>query len=123
MRSSSAMTVSASSMSRCSTTSIARSRVSDTRSSPPSDSSSSRWRSAAYCWRRCSGISAEPPADVVLSGLLRRVGEDLRGVVDLDQAAGIPALLEVEEGGEVARAARLLHVVGDDHDRIVGLQV
>src|SRR3982751_815598 len=40
-----------------------------------------------------------------------RVSEDLRGVADLDQ------LPEMEEGGSLRNSSRLLHVVGDDHDR------
>ena len=47
---------------------------------------------------------------------LRR-GEDLAGRAELDQLA------EIHEGGEVRDARRLLHVVGDDHDRVVGLQL
>ena len=38
--------------------------------------------------RRARGRSAEAAGDVVLGALVRRVGEDLRGQVELDQTAG-----------------------------------
>src|SRR3954471_20379103 len=66
---------------------------------------------------------AEAAGDVVLGGLLRRVGEDLLGVVDFDQPAGLARRLQVEERGLVADAGSLLHVVRDDHDREVLLQL
>src|SRR5512137_1330981 len=60
--------------------------------------------------------SAEPPGDVVLGQLVRRVGEDLFRPVELDK------LSKHHEGGVVGDPGRLLHVVGDDHDRVVLLE-
>src|SRR5260370_18201177 len=56
---------------------------------------------------------AEGARDVVLRASIARRGEHLAGRVELDQ------LPEIHEGGEVGDARRLLHVVGDDHDRVV----
>src|SRR5436190_21776325 len=56
---------------------------------------------------------AEPSGDVVLRDLLPRVGEDLLGLVVLDQPA------QHEERGRLRHSGRLLHVVGDDHDRVI----
>src|SRR6185312_1756139 len=61
--------------------------------------------------------SAEPAGDVVLGLLLRGLGEDLLGDVELDQLA------QVHEGGTVGDARGLLHVVGDHHDGVVVLEV
>src|SRR5690606_11068562 len=69
------------------------------------------------------GLSAEAARDVVLRRLLRRGREDLRGLVDLDEFARLAHTLQVEEPGGVADARRLLHVVGDDDDRVVRLQL
>src|SRR5258708_4776590 len=57
--------------------------------------------------------SAEPAGDVVLGASIARRGEDLVGLVELDQFA------EIHERGLVGDAGGLLHVVGDDGDRIV----
>ena len=48
---------------------------------------------------------------------LARVGEDVRGLAVFDQLA------EVEEGGALRHARRLLHVVRDDHDRVAAAQL
>ena len=55
----------------------------------------------------------ETSGDVVLGLLLRGVGEDGFRRVVLDQVA------QVHEGGVVRDARGLLHVVGDDQDRVV----
>src|SRR5262245_45199676 len=60
---------------------------------------------------------AEAAGDVVLGFLAGRLDEDRVGRAVLDQLA------EVHVGGEVGDARRLLHVVGDDHDRVVVLQL
>src|SRR4029079_6933420 len=60
---------------------------------------------------------AEPSGDVVLRDLLTGIGEDLLGAVVLHEPS------EHEERGELRHASRLLHVVGDDHDREVALQL
>src|SRR5439155_703578 len=60
--------------------------------------------------------SSKPPRDIGLSLLDFRLREDLVGLADLDQAA------EVHEGGVVRDARRLLHVVGDDYDRVQPLE-
>src|SRR5215203_4342170 len=70
---------------------------------------------------------AKPPGDVVLGALVGRLGEDRVGAVVLDQQAGaVPRALRGlggEERRSVRDAGRLLHVVGDDHDRVVPLQL
>src|SRR6478609_854369 len=66
--------------------------------------------------------SAEAARDVVLGGLLVRVGEDLLSVVDLDESAGLSGRLEVEERRLIAHAGSLLHVVRDDDDCEVQLE-
>ena len=55
---------------------------------------------------------AEATGDVVLGEAVARVGEDAVGIADLDQ------LTQVEVGGALRDARRLLHGVGDDHDRV-----
>jgi hypothetical protein len=49
--------------------------------------------------------------------LLLWVGEDAFGFVELDQLA------DIHEGGVVGAACRLLHVVRDDRDAVVGFQL
>src|SRR3954453_14466851 len=85
----------------------------------------SSWRSTSKAFAVCSGITiyfvlaganrdlAEAAGDVVLRASIARRGEHLARVVELDQLA------EIHEGGEIGDARRLLHVVGDDHDRVV----
>src|SRR5215211_709768 len=65
------------------------------------------------------GFSPLPEAagDVVLRAPVSRRGEYLAGGVEFDQLA------EIHKGREVGNPRRLLHVVGDDHDRIVFLQL
>ena len=66
---------------------------------------------------RCAPqLSAKPAGDVLLGSLVIRRGEDLLGRAIFDQLA------QIHEGGIVAGARRLLHVVGDDHDGVVGRQ-
>src|SRR6185312_6510136 len=62
------------------------------------------------------GQSAKSTGNVLFGTFIMRRGEDLlRGPI-LDQLA------QIHEGGVVAGAAGLLHIVGDDHDRVVGRQ-
>src|SRR6516165_6796981 len=56
--------------------------------------------------------SAESPGNVVLGEAVARVGEQPIGLADLDQ------LTEMEVRGALRYACRLLHGVGDDHDRV-----
>src|SRR5215211_5658066 len=65
------------------------------------------------------GFSPLPEAagDVVLRAPVSRRGEYLAGGVEFDQLA------EIHKGREVGNPRRLLHVVGDDHDRIVFLEL
>src|SRR5436190_16189100 len=56
---------------------------------------------------------AEAAGDVVLGASIARRGEYLVGVVELDQLA------QIHEGRLVGYARGLLHVVGDDGDRVV----
>src|SRR5215217_4796624 len=69
----------------------------------------------------CLGL-AETPRHVVLRSLVGRLREDLLRLVELDEDArplSFPARLDAEEGCHVGDARGLLHVVGDDHDRVV----
>src|SRR3954447_25794433 len=114
MRSSSATTICASSMSWCSTASKVRSRAVLTRSRPPSALASRLASSSRYSARATSGILvplAEPTADIVLGLFLVRVGEDGLGRPHLHQVPRLAGRVEVEEGGDVAGPRRLLHVV------------
>src|SRR5262249_53594883 len=56
---------------------------------------------------------AEAAGDIVLRASIARRGVHLARGVELDQLA------QIHEGGEVGNARRLLHVVGDDHDRVI----
>src|SRR6266705_5271249 len=89
------------------------------RSTRPPISATSRvssWRSLSNALAVCSETmvisSAEPAGDVVLRASIARRGEDLAGLVELDQLA------EIHEGGLVGDARGLLHVMGDDRDRV-----
>src|SRR5581483_5659284 len=57
--------------------------------------------------------SAEAASYVILGALFARLGENLVGVVELDELA------EIHEGGIFGDARRLLHAMGDDDDRVV----
>src|SRR4051812_12156215 len=126
MRSSSWMTIDASSMSWCSRASSVRSNVLTTRSMPPS-ACTSRSRSSSWkCCRppvRTTASLPESAADVVLSLLLAGIGKDLLSGIDLDEVPGLARALDIEECRDVARAAGLLHVVGHDHDRVLLLEL
>src|SRR5699024_9563005 len=67
--------------------------------------------------------SAEAARDVVLCLLVRGVGEDGVGVVDLDEVAGLAGAGDVEEPGAIRDARGLLHVVGHDDDRVLLLEL
>src|SRR5918999_233116 len=126
MRSSSAMTMLASSMSWCCTVSSARSSAVTTMSSPPRACFSSAWSSSWKWVRVVAGTLADLAGDVGLRARIGRVGEDLLRVVELDDAAGavlVLAELDGEERRLVRDTRRLLHVVRDDHDRVLPLQV
>src|SRR5215213_4798140 len=105
MRSSSAMTIEASSMSWCSIASSVRSRAWHAISMPASVWSSSVWSSSRYAARETAIASAEAPAHVVLGLRVLRVREDLLGLADLDQPSGLTRALDVDERGEVAGPA------------------
>src|SRR6266511_1421957 len=62
-------------------------------------------------------LLSEAAGDVVLGALLRRIGEDLVGVVVFDEpTVAYPGVVDVggEERGAVGDPGRLLHVVGGD---------
>src|SRR5882672_2843257 len=61
--------------------------------------------------------SAEAAGDVVLGPLDARLREDALGLADLNDLA------KIHEGGVIGGARRLLHVVGDDDDAVVRLQL
>src|SRR5215470_6690213 len=61
--------------------------------------------------------SAEAAGDVILGASLVRLREDRRRVRIFDELA------EIHEGGVVGAARRLLHVVGDDGDAVVGFEL
>src|SRR2546430_14820151 len=133
MRSSSAITICASSTSWWRSASSTRSSCSTTRSSPPSACSCSA-RSSCWKWARpwaspsgravvapgCAapaGSSAELAGDIVLGPGVAGIGEDLARGASLDEPS-------VEhESGAVRHARGLLHVVSDDHDRHAPLQL
>src|SRR3712207_2472813 len=100
-------------------TATAASRASARR---PSVSSSS-WTAKAdrTAW------SAEAAGDVPLGPGVVGLGEDLLRRVVLDEQAraltGVGVGLRREEGGAVRDAGRLLHVVRDDDDRVVALEL
>src|ERR687891_2303409 len=126
MRSSSEMTIPASSTSWCWTVSSARSRALTTMSRPPSACSSSFASSSWKCVRVVSDTLADLAGDVCLRAWIGGVGEDLVGVVELDDATAAVLLvveLDGEEGRRVGHAGGLLHVVSDDHDRVLALEV
>src|SRR5260370_27836552 len=66
---------------------------------------------------------AEASGDVGLSCRVARRVEQVRGGGALDQLALPPLWVHEHESGEVRDPRRLLHVVGDDHDRVVGRQL
>src|SRR5262249_38272504 len=67
--------------------------------------------------------SPDPPGDVGLGAGVLGVGEEAVGGGELGDHAGAVAVLarlvEHQAGGQVADPAGLLHVVGDDHDRVL----
>src|SRR6185503_18706695 len=78
-------------------------------------SSASNW---VERWRSFMTVPlAEAAGDVVLGVLLARPHADVAGAAELDQVA------EIHVGGEVRAARRLLHVVRDDDDGVVGLEL
>src|ERR1700678_3862729 len=62
-------------------------------------------------------LLAESTSDVVLGEAVARVREDLVGLPDFDEVA------HVEVRGSLRHAGGLLHGVGHDDDRVVGLQL
>src|SRR5665811_582309 len=61
--------------------------------------------------------STEAAGDVVLRPLIGWIGEDLRGLVHLDELA------EMEEGRTLRHARGLLHRMGDDDDAQIALEL
>src|SRR6266516_1601383 len=120
--SSNAITSSVSSRSRCERAFIAP-RSARRTSEPSSSRLASSWSSSS--WNVMRTFSAKTARHVVLRPLVGRGGEDPRRLVVLHQHAGAAAFvdLEAEERGAVGDARGLLHVVRDDHDRVVALQL
>src|SRR4051812_9107870 len=111
MRSSSAMTMAASSTSCWSSASSVRSSVTTTMSSAPRHWVSRVLSSSWKCRRAVVTALPELARDVALRALVVGIREDRLGRADLHQLA-------VEhERGRVRHAGGLLHVVGDDDDR------
>lgn len=71
---------------------------------------------------RASGL-AEAPGDVVLGGLLVRVGEDFLGAGDLYQPPRLSHRFQVEECRLITHPGSLLHVMGDDDDGVLLLEL
>src|SRR3954463_14357125 len=118
MRSSSLTTIAASSMSWWRRASRTRSSAVTTMSSAPSAWTSSPWSSSRKCARALPAIGlAELARHVLLRTGVARVREDGVGLGELDELAA------EHERGLVGHARRLLHVVGDDHDRVVALEL
>src|ERR1022692_1149896 len=71
--------------------------------------------------------SAHPAGDVGLGAAVVRVLENLGGPVVLDEHSGPGVALLVdqhrEEGGAIAHPGGLLHVVGDDDDGVLRLDL
>src|SRR6202034_4318062 len=72
--------------------------------------------SVMVCYLKPDWRSPEAAGDVILGALIARRGEYFAGRIELDQFA------EIHEGGELRYPRRLLHVMGDDDDRVVVLQ-
>src|SRR4051794_15751896 len=89
--------------------------------------SSSWWKFFLISTAMLPRSLAEPSGDVVLGPDVARVGEHRLGAVTFDQHAGtgVTDLVHLggEEGGHIAHPGGLLHVVGDDHDRVLLLDL
>ena len=121
--SSKAITSSASSGSRFSKASIAP--RSARRTSSPS-STRVAWIVSISTWSVTLIRLIEASGDVVLSPLVAGLSEDLLGRVVLDEdprPLALLAALDAEERGHVGDSRRLLHVVRDDDDRVLLLQL
>src|SRR6185437_13261636 len=62
-------------------------------------------------------LSTEAAGDIILGPSLMRMGEHRLGLAELDELA------QIHEGGIVGAARRLLHVVRDDGNAIVGFEL
>src|ERR687898_225526 len=80
------------------------------------------WEAVSLIGSMGSSPSAEAAGDVVLCQPIGRPREELLGRGHLDQVAGA-VLAHRQEGGVVAGPRGLLHVVGDDDDRVVLLKL
>src|SRR5690348_10208644 len=80
---------------------------------------SSRVNASLVTWETVAWVSAEPSSDVVLCALVLRPLKELHGRRELDQLAVAVLRIHQHEGRVVGHPARLLHVVRDDHDRVV----
>src|SRR5271155_2233352 len=67
----------------------------------------------AVCSETMFPSSAEPAGNVVLGPSIARRGEDLVGFVEFDK------LTEIHEGGLFRDPRGLLHIMGDNGDRVV----
>src|SRR5689334_8404021 len=119
MRSSSAITIAASSTSQCWTASTARSSDSTAMSIAPSARDSSSC-SCPWKWTRRSAMPVPLPelaGDVLLRARVARLGEQRVGRAELHEFA-------IEHERRLVGDARgLLHVVGDDDDRVALLEL
>src|SRR5437868_3656849 len=86
-------------------------------------SSRSRWKPTRVSSAIKQVLSSEAPGDVVLGAIFVGFGEDLGGRAHLDEPARFAGAGDVEERSGVADASRLLHVVGDDDDRVAVLEL
>src|SRR3712207_2420014 len=76
------------------------------------------WSKALTVWALMRlGSSAVAAGDVILGAGLAGIGEDFGRLAIFDEVA------EVEKGGLLRDPRRLLHVVGDDHDRIAAAKL
>src|SRR5688500_13102401 len=126
--SSAAMAAAAVSSSPVRSTTVMRSSASCTRTAITSTWRRSCSSSAAKVSRSGRGASsAKATRHVVLGPLVARVREDLLRAVELDEhpRAGVARLVHLrgEERRHVAHPGGLLHVVGDDHDRVLVLDL
>lgn len=64
----------------------------------------------------------EATTDIILGTLIGRIGEHLLGPIELDQLAGASVRVHQHKAGHIGDTSRLLHAMGDDHNRVLGTQ-
>src|ERR1700736_2224987 len=93
--------------------------ICDSTSVPIRTTVSRRLASSLSNVRRGMSALAEPAGDVRLCPRIVRCVEEIGRGGELDELSVAALRVHQNEGGEGGDACRLLHVVGDDHDRVV----